>query len=299
VKKVKSKRILSVIFGLCIPCIGFIQVNGENGFISYDSELYETSRIMEEVEFQYTKNYIDRAILQEQYATERLLELEEALNKGDEEIANILLEELIQHSFLAEENIILATDEGLDTTAVEETFLDNLQKRQGKLEELAMVNSLSDAFSSRLNESIASLQSIIENFDEPVPAETPVSNTPINHGSEHKEKVGSTEEKGVQVTEETKDNEKKDDENKQTKDKKKKDDGEEQADEKGNKDGDDSSTVNEPDNKDEENEEEPEAEPTIPDEENNEENIVPEEEPTEPTESEQEEKANDQQSLAF
>src|SRR5690606_20528176 len=98
------------------------------------SELYDTSLLVEEVQVDLTEDITEKALLQDQFADERIEEVEIVLENGDEEKAENILEQLdetVQEvDELLEESVEL---EDGDQEIVEEVIAEKTKKRTEKL----------------------------------------------------------------------------------------------------------------------------------------------------------------------
>lgn len=117
----------------------------EQEIINPDSELYDTSRLIEEAEYELTEDNGEKALLQDEYADKRLSEAEMAFDEGDEQKAGELMEDYNEHMQEIEENIEAAKEAGDDISKVEEIVAENSQKRFENLQALLEREDLPEA----------------------------------------------------------------------------------------------------------------------------------------------------------
>ncbi|MFB1051886.1 DUF5667 domain-containing protein [Paraliobacillus sp. JSM ZJ581] len=130
-----KKQLFSVILGAgLLVAGGQVLADEAEEVISTKAELYDTTRLMEEVEYELTVDKIDKAILQDQYATERLKEAKAAIEDGDIESIDQLIKESQANTNQADADLTEAksTDDDNDPEEVEEienTLADRLEER--------------------------------------------------------------------------------------------------------------------------------------------------------------------------
>ncbi|MFO8069167.1 MAG: DUF5667 domain-containing protein, partial [Alkalibacterium sp.] len=130
-----KKRIYSLVLGtgLILGSSQALAAEMED-VVNPDSELYDTTRVMEEIEYDLTDDAGDQALLQDGYAVERVAESELALESGDVELAEDLLEEANESTDQAEADLndaIETEDESVEE--VEKTLAESLEARTMKL----------------------------------------------------------------------------------------------------------------------------------------------------------------------
>jgi uncharacterized protein YoxC len=91
---------------------------------------------MEEAEYELTEENGEKALLQDEYADERLKEAEIVLEEGDEQKAEELMEDYNEHVQEIEQNIDAAKEAGEDISKVEEIVAENIKKRSENLSAL-------------------------------------------------------------------------------------------------------------------------------------------------------------------
>lgn len=130
-----KKMIASMTVGLLLMGGNVFAAEGQE-ILDPNSDLYDTSRLMEEVEYELTEENGEKALLQDEYADARLNEAEVVLDEGDEQKAEELMEEYNEHLQEIEQNIEAAIEAGEDILQVEEIVAENSQKRSEKLSTL-------------------------------------------------------------------------------------------------------------------------------------------------------------------
>lgn len=108
------KKIITCALVGCLLMGGVVYANEYNN-VNTESELYETARLIEETEYELTEAYDGRALIQDEFADKRLEELEEAINNGNEEIIERLIEDINEHIEEIEKNVEEAIENGSDT----------------------------------------------------------------------------------------------------------------------------------------------------------------------------------------
>ncbi|WP_214829143.1 DUF5667 domain-containing protein [Exiguobacterium algae] len=161
-----KKELVTLVLGTSMFVGGHAFAEEAETVISPDSELYDTTRMMEEIEYELTEDASDRAILQDQYATERLEESEVAIENGDVETAEELLEEANESAEQADEDLTEAsTSEEEDAEEVEEIekeFSNSIEKHALVLEKLLAHKQLSDKTKFGISNAIKQLERIME-----------------------------------------------------------------------------------------------------------------------------------------
>lgn len=161
-----KKELVTLVLGTSMFVGGHAFAEETETVISPDSELYDTTRMMEEIEYELTEDASDRAILQDQYATERLEESEVAIENGDVETAEELLEEANESAEQADEDLTEAsTSEEEDAEEVEEIekeFSNSIEKHALVLEKLLAHKQLSDKAKFGISNAIKQLERIME-----------------------------------------------------------------------------------------------------------------------------------------
>jgi len=125
-----KKKILSsaLVMGLLASGQAFANETDEITVVNPDSELYETTRLMEELELELTEDNADKLLLQDQFAEERLNESEVALENGDTDLAEEILEDYEEVVEEIETNLEEAENEDISEDVVEEVK-ENLHNR--------------------------------------------------------------------------------------------------------------------------------------------------------------------------
>ncbi|MFZ3577001.1 DUF5667 domain-containing protein [Virgibacillus sp. DJP39] len=121
------KRIAGLTLGLGLVVGGQVYADEGDQVISPDSDFYDTTRLMEEAEYELTNDYSDRAMLQDQYAEERLGEVRLAIENGDQETAEELVKDFEGHVEEAELNLDEAVSEGEDLSGVDEELQEEIK----------------------------------------------------------------------------------------------------------------------------------------------------------------------------
>jgi hypothetical protein len=131
-----KKKVLCIVLGLTLLFAGQTFAEEDVEVVNPDSELYDTTREMEDAEYDLTEDTGEKILLQDQYAGERLDETEIALENGDQETSEELLEDYNEHVQERDKNIEEAKAAGEDITEVETVVAENSKKRSENLSAL-------------------------------------------------------------------------------------------------------------------------------------------------------------------
>jgi len=96
--------------------------------VSPESELYKIVRLMEDIEYEYTEDYGEKALLQDEYADKRLLEVEELLTSDNEEASEAILKDYSKHIQEVQQNLNEARRRG-DVIGIESLVAQKFAKR--------------------------------------------------------------------------------------------------------------------------------------------------------------------------
>ncbi|OIJ22395.1 hypothetical protein BKP45_07095 [Anaerobacillus alkalidiazotrophicus] len=152
--------------------VGLLLIGGnsysaeEQEIIKPDSELYDTSRLIEEAEYELTEDNGEKALLQDEYADKRLSEAEMAFDEGDEQKAEELMEDYNEHMQEIEENIEAAKEAGDDISKVEEIVAENSQKRFENLQALLEREDLPEAAKLGIKKALENKKMAQQRFSE-------------------------------------------------------------------------------------------------------------------------------------
>ncbi|PKR78086.1 hypothetical protein CEY16_09215, partial [Halalkalibacillus sediminis] len=128
-----------------------------------DSELYDTTRIMEEVEYDLTEDTSDKAILQDQYATKRLKESQVAMESGDLETSEQLLEESNLSAEQADADLTEAKSSGDDNAEeVEKSLSASLEERTKELTKLLEREDLPEEARQGISNAIKQVEHVVQ-----------------------------------------------------------------------------------------------------------------------------------------
>ncbi|MCD8500735.1 MAG: DUF5667 domain-containing protein [Bacillaceae bacterium] len=106
-----------------------IAIHHETAVITPDFEVYETIRMIEEVEYELTEDVTEKISLQDEYADKRLAEIEEMVEAGLEDEIEELLKDYEKHMEEVEKVLEEAKEEETDLTDVEEVISEKNEKR--------------------------------------------------------------------------------------------------------------------------------------------------------------------------
>jgi hypothetical protein len=112
---------------------GNVYAAEDQEIVDPNSDLYDTSRSIEEAEYELTEDSGEKALLQDEYAGERLEETEVVLEEGDEEKADELMADYNESLQEIDQNIDAAKEAGEDVSDVEAIVTENSQKRSENL----------------------------------------------------------------------------------------------------------------------------------------------------------------------
>ncbi|QOY36857.1 DUF5667 domain-containing protein [Anaerobacillus isosaccharinicus] len=101
--------------------------------VTTESDLYDTIRLIEEGEFDLTEDSKEKALLQDEFAEKRENELETAIETGNEEVVEKILEDQEQHLEAIESILEEAEAIGEDLTELEEVITEIIAKRSRNL----------------------------------------------------------------------------------------------------------------------------------------------------------------------
>lgn len=132
-----KKRAEKILLGTLLTVFLFFGVavyaEEQQEIVSPESELYETTRLMEDTEYEYTEDNGEKALLQDEYADKRLLEAEELLENDNEEAAEAILEDYNEHVEEVEQNLDEARKNGGEISDIEALVAEKFAKRSEKL----------------------------------------------------------------------------------------------------------------------------------------------------------------------
>ncbi|WP_156290368.1 DUF5667 domain-containing protein [Oceanobacillus salinisoli] len=160
----KKTIMSSIIFGLVLLFAGNVYADEDEAVVDPNSELYDTSRIIEEAEYDLTEENSEKVLLQDEYADDRLNEAELSLDEGNEEKAEELLEDYEEHVKQVEEDMEAAKEAGEDISAVEETVVENSQKRSENLRALLEREDLPEEAKAGITKALENQQKAEQNF---------------------------------------------------------------------------------------------------------------------------------------
>jgi hypothetical protein len=158
-----KKRIGTFGVVLSIVLVGQAFAEGNKEVVHPDSNLYTTSRLMEQSEYKFTTDFVEKAMLQQQYTYERITESEIAMGNGEFETAIKLIEEASEGVGEVQSNLSKAVENGQTLSTAYEAIVLELNNTNEKLANLyytlelpsevneAMLDTLGD-FNSLLNE---------------------------------------------------------------------------------------------------------------------------------------------------
>ncbi|SDM18569.1 DUF5667 domain-containing protein [Sediminibacillus halophilus] len=159
-----KKTIVSSTLGLLLLFAGNVYAAEDETAVDPNSELYDTSRVIEEAEYELTEENSEKALLQDEYADDRLNEAEVSLDKGDEANAEELLEDYEEHVKQAEEDMEAAKENGEDISTVEETLVENSQKRSENLRALLEREDLPEEAKAGIAKALENQQKAEQNY---------------------------------------------------------------------------------------------------------------------------------------
>lgn len=134
----------------------------ETPIITPEFELYETIRIIEEIEYELTEDVTEKILLQDEYADKRLAELEEMVEVGLDDKVEELLEDYEKHMEEVEKNLEEAREEGTDLTDLEDVISDKKAKRFENLLLLLEREDLPEQAKTGVSKAIANKQRAME-----------------------------------------------------------------------------------------------------------------------------------------
>lgn len=163
-------KVIGITIGLGIVIAGGQASANENTeeVVNPSSEFYETTRLMEKAEYELTRDNGEKALLQDEYADERLKEYEVALEEGNDETAQKLMEDYKEHIQEIEYNIKNAKKAGEDISKVEKIVAENSQKRTEQLTALLKREDLPEEAKAGITEALENQEKAMKNFAEAI-----------------------------------------------------------------------------------------------------------------------------------
>ena len=132
-KKRADKILLGTLLAVFLFFGADVYAEEQQEIVSPESELYETTRLMEDTEYEYTEDNGEKALLQDEYADKRLLEAEELLENDNEEAAEAILDDYNQHVEEVEQNLDEARKNGGEISDIEALVAERFAKRSERL----------------------------------------------------------------------------------------------------------------------------------------------------------------------
>ncbi|WP_121615884.1 DUF5667 domain-containing protein [Virgibacillus halodenitrificans] len=151
--------------------IGFSLILGGQAFaeeslkvVDPQSDLYDTTRYLEEATYDITTDFSDKVLLQEQYAEKRLREAELAIEQGDPAAAKKLIQEADIHGELMEENLaeVNKTDDIEEIDALEKEVLSYIAKRTEILKSLLVRDDIPEDAKKGIQRAINNQEKVVE-----------------------------------------------------------------------------------------------------------------------------------------
>lgn len=132
-KKRADKILLGTLLAVFLFFGAAVYAEEQQEIVSPESELYETTRLMEDTEYEYTEDNGEKALLQDEYADKRILEAEDLLKNDNEEAAEAILEDYNEHVEEVEKNLDEARKSGHDIADIEALVAEKFAKRSERL----------------------------------------------------------------------------------------------------------------------------------------------------------------------
>ncbi len=98
-----------------------VYANEAEPVITPEDSFYDTSKLVEELEFELTEDRLEKLLLVDEYSEERLVEIEALLDAGDVEGAQSLLTEYEAYLVTIEEELEAIEEEETEESTEEET----------------------------------------------------------------------------------------------------------------------------------------------------------------------------------
>ena len=152
-----------VMISMLVP--GLVFAEETEGVLTPDSEVYETVLLIESAEYDLTEEPEDKVLLEEEFADNRLDEIEEVLlQEGDPEVVEELLEDLDGHIALIDENMEKIRLKGLSGADLEAAVAEKFADRTAKMNALLASEDLTEEAKAGIAKAIANQERAMENF---------------------------------------------------------------------------------------------------------------------------------------
>lgn len=135
-------------------------------FVSPESELYETVRLMEDTEYEYTEDNGEKALMQAEYAGKRLLEVSVMLEGRNEKAVAAILKAYDQHIQEVQQNLDEARINNQDISGIEAVLAEKFAKRSEKLTALLQREDLPQQAKDGISTALANQEKASQRFAE-------------------------------------------------------------------------------------------------------------------------------------
>ena len=143
-----------VTISMLVP--GLVFAEETEGVLTPESEVYETVLLIESAAYDLTEDPEDKVLLEEEFADNRLEEIEEViLQEGDPEVVDELLEDLDEHLSLIDENIEKIRLQGADIEVIEAAVAAKFADRTAKMNALLAREDLPEQAKAGIAKAIA------------------------------------------------------------------------------------------------------------------------------------------------
>jgi hypothetical protein len=199
-----KKKVLCIVLGLTLLFAGQAFAEEDVEVVNPDSELYDTTREMEDAEYDLTEDTGEKILLQDQYAGERLDETEIALENGDQETSEELLEDYNEHVQERDKNIEEAKAAGEDITEVETVVAENSKKRSENLSALLEREDLPEGAKAGITKALENQEKAMQKLESAQEKAEAARQKGEEKAQEGKEKAQEGKEKGNKAQEDAK-----------------------------------------------------------------------------------------------